>query len=73
MIVANSAIRASLAIYHLIYPTRAGGIIVKYNNKNMMLMCFKYFMRSAKSNASECVKHLDNLMIIVVFEEIVRI
>ena len=33
--IANSALRASLAIFHLISgPTRAHGIIVKYENNN---------------------------------------
>ena len=30
MIIANLALRASWAIYHLIYPTRTRGIIVNY-------------------------------------------
>ena len=34
MIIANSALRASLAVYHLSYPTRAREIIVKYQLRN---------------------------------------
>ena len=39
LVIANSALRASLAIYHLIYIQRAHGIIVKYR----CLLIQRYF------------------------------
>ena len=32
LVIANSVLGASLAIYHFIYPTRANGIIVSLNH-----------------------------------------
>ena len=40
LVIANSVLGASLAIYHFIYPTRANGIIVSLNPERLDIWRF---------------------------------
>ena len=48
LVIANSALRASLAIY-ISYPTRAHGIIVKYHAKTELNNCLLYILHMIHS------------------------